>query len=494
MHISPVPDPRLSRRTFLKIAGGTVAAGAMPFGPFSHAAQVAADNGKILVVVMLYGGNDGLNTLIPYADPDYYSNRTVLGVPEAQLAGTKISDTSAYHPSLDAFYRLYQEGVLCNVQGVGYGNSSRSHFTSTDIWRTANVNPFTAGGGWVARCGKAGYVGDRPESVVGVHRLDGMLLAPGFHAASITSLAGFDFTQKNSTPLLTTKYIRELCAQTVPADSELAHLQSTGLQTCELIDTMAAAAGYTPQREYPNTTFAQDLRLVSQIIHTGIATRVFHTGFSGFDTHSNQNGRQPKLLQTLGDALETFYLDLTDNNRHEDVLVCVISEFGRRVKENASGGTDHGSGNVGFVLGPVARTSVGPPPDLDADALYRGDVLYSIDFRAMYAEIIEKWFSADSVPILGEQYEHPGILLGIPPTETPTPTSTATPTDTNTPTPTSAAMADLYRDGRINSRDLFEFALKWGKGPSSGPMPEDLVQDGSIDAADLFKLIEQLTR
>jgi uncharacterized protein (DUF1501 family) len=521
MLIKSIINPQLSRRGFLKVAGGALAAAACPMGVFPRAASSAADNGHILVIVMLYGGNDGLNTLVPISDANYYTARPTIAVPALDAAATAITADHAYNPMLGGFYRLYQEGVLCNVQTIGYEASSRSHFLSSDIWRTANRNPFLANGGWVGKSYESGAIGSLTEAVLGIRRLDSMLVSPGYTAPAVASLSGFNFTQSSSGPLLTTKYIEEIYAQDVATGDNLEDLVQTGRQTKELIDTLSTAGSYTPARTYPNNSFGNDMKLVSQIINSDIGTRVFHTGFGGFDNHSNMLDRHPGLLQRLGDTLETFYLDLQDNNRHEDVLVMVISEFGRRVGENASLGLDHGSANAAFVICPSVESGfVGENPKLHPDDLYRKDVLYSHDFRGMYAEVIDDWLGGSSLEILGADYPHPGILAPLAPTPTPTPTVTATPTntltptasptptststpthtgtptptstDTSTPTPTAAGIADIYRDGKENSLDLMQLVRRWQQSETDFQFPEDIVNDGKVDAADLLKMIERL--
>ncbi len=402
----------LSRRKFLQVSGGTVLAATAPFGLLSRAADAAEEDGRILVIVQLYGGNDGLNTLVPYNDPNYYANRPNIAISPQELAATRITDAHAYHPSLGAFYRFYQQGLICNLQGVGYPNQNRSHFFSTDIWRTAHENPLQYTDGWVGRIHDVGCDGAAPESILGVRRLDKMLISGDYTAPAIETLATFNYTEQNSNPKLTTKYIEQAFAfNDVASDSNLQYVIDSGQLTQAMVESLGRAANYTPARTYPNTSFGVDLKLVSQIINTDHPTRIFHTGFSGFDTHSNQLGTHATLLNRLGDSLEAFYLDLRDNNRHRDVLILTVSEFGRRLKDNASAGCDHGAASVHFAIGgAIRRTFVGANPDLRPEALYRGDLAYSLDFRSIYAEVLDRWLGCDSEMVLGGYYPPANFL------------------------------------------------------------------------------------
>jgi uncharacterized protein (DUF1501 family) len=357
-------------------------------------------------VLQLAGGNDGLNTLIPFTNDDYHRARPTLAVPERSVL--RLNDQIGLHPALTDLKALYDEGHLAAIQGVGYPNPNRSHFRSMEIWETAADSQRSLKYGWIGRYFD-NACGGEPKPTLGVSignnapltfrntRQVGVTLQnPGQY-----QWAGGEGMEGPEAGKQTFRRLNEPKAATGALD----FLQRTALNAQISSDQIrAAAARHRPTVTYPNNgPLGPSLRLIAGLIAGGIGSRIYYASIGGFDTHSNQRGRHQQLLTQLGTGVKAFYQDLKEQGNADRVLVMTFSEFGRRVAENASGGTDHGTAAPMFLFGhPVKPGLHGRPPSLtDLD---RGDLRFSTDFRSVYATVLEKWLGADPAKLLGGRF------------------------------------------------------------------------------------------
>ncbi|HKB12692.1 MAG TPA: DUF1501 domain-containing protein [Vicinamibacterales bacterium] len=411
---------KVTRRTFVKggVAAFTVTFAAPEF--LSDLAQAQGAHTRNFVVLYLSGGNDALSMLAPYNDPFYYSRRPTLAVPAGQVlqVGTDSSGvTLGLHPRLTGLKQVFDQGRLALIQRTGYENQSRSHFLGTDIWSTADPsNPQALG--WVGR-----YLDSLPSPVdplVGwnttassPHVLQGRTAVP-----AIASPATYSFLSPNGgNEAVAERTAAIRIASHVPVDRpQLAFVYGSTQEALATLDRVATVAQYTPSVTYPNTGFGQALRAVAGAMNRGIGTRVFYVTTGGFDTHSGQsvnaaNGAYYNLMATMNDGLIAFYNDLKNQGMLEDTLILSFSEFGRRITENGSQGTDHGAASVmlamggrvnGGLYGTSARLSTDPAnPTLENAA---GDIHYETDFRSVYARVIDNWLGGDSTRLLNGNF------------------------------------------------------------------------------------------
>ena len=406
-----------SRRSFLKGSLSSAALVALtPTVPqffLSAAARAAEGRGEtILVVIQLSGGNDGLNTVIPYAADVYRRSRPQLGIPAARVR--KIDDYVGFHPSMEGFSKLLEEGLLGIVQGVGYPNPNRSHFTSMDIWQTARRETAESGAGYRATGWLGRYLDQRitqaaADDVPALHlssagRLPLALVGQDARATSVQSLDGFKLEDGGD------ERVREAIQQAVTAPRAAGDDLLTFVQTSTVgaihssRQVQEAVRGYKADAKYPETALAGRLKTIAQLIDAGLSTRVYYVDLDGFDTHSNQAAAHAGLLSELSGAVSAFVHDLSKHGHGKRVMVMTFSEFGRRVHENASAGTDHGTAAPMFLAGGrVAAGLLGKHPDLTD--LIEGDPKFTTDFRSVYAGVLEQWLAVPSAPILGEGFK-----------------------------------------------------------------------------------------
>ncbi len=376
------------------------------------AAQSAASSTeRVLVVVQLSGGNDGLNTVVPYADDVYARNRfeTRIG------AGTvhKINDYLGFHPAMEGMHRLFQEQHLSIVQGVGYPNPNRSHFESMDIWHTAQpaANRISRQSGWLGKYldARSEAGGDQSgEEVLGVHLgADVQPLALAGLNVQVPSIGSFDDFRFDELGNRRLEAVRErlIAATSAQSDALVDHVRAaaqTALASSRRVRQAIHRADSSA--EYPRTDLGKKLRGIAQLIHAGLATRIYYVTLDGFDTHSLQAESHAGLLTELSGAVTAFVDDLAKTGHSKRVLLACFSEFGRRVKENASRGTDHGAAAPMFLAGGSLRGGiVGKHPSLtDLDD---GDLKFHTDFRRVYASILEGWLGVGSEPILGGRFK-----------------------------------------------------------------------------------------
>jgi uncharacterized protein (DUF1501 family) len=361
--------------------------------------------------------------VIPYTDAEYYARRPVLAIPAAnvlQIGSDRAGNALGLNPRLTGLKRIFDSGKLALIQRTGYENSSRSHFQGTDIWSTANVAN-TQGPGWLGR-----YLDTIPspvDALVGwstTRDVPHLLQANRVGVAAIPSVAGYAFANPNGNTGAEAQYARQTAtriASHIPVDMpHLAFVNGTAQQAFATLDRVAAVGMYRPAATYPNNGLGQALQAVAGGMVNGIGTRVFFVQTGGYDTHAGQNtnvagGAYTSLMAILNDGLFAFYNDLTRQGLFGDTLVLQFSEFGRRVNENASAGTDHGAASVMMALGGGVRGGIfGTAPKLrvasDNPTLENGsqDVRYETDFRAIYAKVIDSWLGGDSVQVLGADF------------------------------------------------------------------------------------------
>jgi uncharacterized protein (DUF1501 family) len=357
---------------------------------------------RSLVVVQLGGGNDTLNTVIPYADPTYYKVRPTLAV--AQKDVLALNDQIGFNPALSPFKSLYDSGHLALVQGVGYPNPNRSHFRATDIWTSARpdiVEPT----GWLGRYLDNSCSGeDRPLSAVDVADTVSKLFWTGQSVVpAISSIEGLDFQTDGRFPNDRNNQIDAFKALNGGGsgrgyDPFIRHAATEALDTSAKLKAIAGT--YKSTAQYPANGFARGLQTIAKILSADLGTKVFHVTVGGFDTHAGQARTHATLLKTAAEGIQAFLRDLEGLGKLDDVLVMTFSEFGRRVVENGSAGTDHGAGSSLYIVGGGVRGGVyGSHPSLtDLD---NGDLKYGIDFRSVYGTIVQDWLGTAPEAILG---------------------------------------------------------------------------------------------
>ena len=415
----------VTRRQFVK---GGVAAFTVTFAAPAFLSDLARAQGahvRNLVVLYMSGGNDSLSMLAPYNDPFYTSRRPTLAIPAGQVLqiGTDSSRVAlGLHPRLTGLKQIFDQGRLAFIQRTGYENQSRSHFIGTDIWSTADPsNP--QGLGWVGR-----YLDSLPspaDSLVGWNTTGNLPHVLQAHTAvpAIANPSGYAFSSPNSGAEAIAERATALrISSHVPVDRpELAFVYGSSQAALATLDRVATVASYKPSPAYPTTGFAQALQAVAGAMTRSIGTRVFYVTTGGFDTHSAQNvntvgGAYYNLMATMNDGLLAFYNDLKAQGLLDDTLILSFSEFGRRINENGSNGTDHGSASVMMAMGGKVHGGIyGTAPDLSTDPKNptlensAGDVKFETDFRSVYAQVVDGWLGTDSTKLLGGNFRKSGI-------------------------------------------------------------------------------------
>lgn len=410
---------RPNRRDFLRssLAGSTlVSMGSATIPGFlARSAEAAGSsaraNDRILVVVQLVGGNDGLNTVVPFGVDGYARGRRALRLPAGQVH--KVSQDVGLHPAMGKMARLLEKGRVAVVQGVGYPNPDRSHFRSMEIWETARRETGALETGWLGRAIEARPrpAGSDPLALhVGTRALPLALKARQTEVPTLESLAQYRLGPASGGGPGDGRTLREALDQVAhldrPADDPLlGFLRRTTLTAYDsskrLEQVTAASSG---RSSYPSYGLARRLELIAQVIKAGFGTRIFYTALDGFDTHANQLGTHAALLNELSDSIFAFHQDLASAGQADRVALLTFSEFGRRVAENASLGTDHGAAAPLFVVGPVARAGlVGAHPSFDD--LDDGDLKHHTDFRRVYAAMLESWLGCPGAEVLGPGFE-----------------------------------------------------------------------------------------
>lgn len=411
-----------TRRKFLSAVSASTAAvssglvSLTPLAPrflLESAAYGAEQRGDtILVVVQLSGGNDGLNTIVPYADENYRASRTTLAIAKSQVL--KIDDSVGFHPSLKGFARLLEAQQLAIVQGVGYPNPNRSHFESMDIWHTAHQKADKQQGGWIGRALDAQHKewkkqSDTPALHLGDEAQPLALAARDVATPSVRSLERFKLETSGDAARRSMIQTTTQLPRTEASDL-LKFVQTSAAAALEASRRIEEAArDYKTPVKYPTTPLATRLKSVAQLIDAGLATRIYYVAIDGWDTHAQQAAAHAALLEQLGDAVAAFTEDLVHHGHGERVVTLMFSEFGRRVKENASRGTDHGAAAPVLLAGAKVKSGlIGKHPSLtDLDD---GDLKHHTDFRQVYAALLERWLGWPAAPIVGEMHRPLEVL------------------------------------------------------------------------------------
>jgi uncharacterized protein (DUF1501 family) len=357
----------------------------------------------VLVVLQMSGGNDFMNTVIPYGNPLYYDYRKTVGVAEK-----------------DVLKKLYDAGKVAIVAGVGYPVPDRSHFRSMDIWHTAQPEK-VAEEGWLGRMVRE-LDPQKRNVCTGVSFGMGLpraMALKGTPAVSVSQLERFGLLtslpgerQRRALTAFTCMYAPE---EVDEADMTLDHIGQTGMDALSAVDTLTKAPkAYTSTVEYANDQLSQSLKAVAQVHTAGIGTRIFYTQLGGFDTHGAQIGTHSGLWTIIGRAVTDFFDDLRQHNASEEVVMLVFTEFGRRVRDNGNG-TDHGSGGGAFMIGDRIKGGMyAEYPSLSADKLLSGDLQFNNDFRSIYSTIIEDWFGVQPEPVVNGRFEKfPGMFKPV---------------------------------------------------------------------------------
>jgi uncharacterized protein (DUF1501 family) len=379
--------------------------------------------GRILVVVQLNGGNDGLNTVVPYRDDEYRKQRPTIQVAASEVK--TIDDHVGFHPQLAPFAKLLEAHKLAVVQSVGYPNPNRSHFESMAIWQTGQATPDAGTSGWLARALDARPVPDGGD-MQGLHIHESAALPRSLQGGRnvIPSLAKLEQFQRRlgvpsgSNPAGQVEVLDRLSHQGhgeagslhqfVERCSLMTYASSARLERVRLEEGKTAAGANFPDFY----GLARRLRLISQLIKAELSTPIYYTQLDGFDTHSGQIQSHANLMRELGVSLEAFLKEIDAAGAADRVLVLVFSEFGRRLGENASGGTDHGTAAPVFLLGKPVKAGVsGPYPDL-THLDDEGDPRHAIDFRRVYASVLDGWLGVSAAQVLGAGFEPMPLLRG----------------------------------------------------------------------------------
>lgn len=398
-----------NRREFLKISA--LASASLLVPRFLKSADVLksveGSNGKILVVIQFSGGNDGLNSVIPFTNDIYYKLRPKISIKKNEVL--KLNSELGLNNSMQFLKELYDEGHLSIVNSVGYPNPDRSHFRSMDIWHTASSSSEYINSGWIGR-----YLDSECEGCNNSFN--------AIEADETLSLA-LKGNNKNGLAFQDINRFYQMSNNKLYLDLQRLHTKSDNQNSTvdfiykTLVDSTSNAKLiyekskiYKSKQTYPNTQLSKNLKMISELIISGLKTRVYYTSFSGFDTHINQNNKQNELLKQYSEALKAFVADLKQNNKFKDVAILTFSEFGRRVEENASGGTDHGTANNVFIIsGGLKKPGLyNQAPDLSD--LDNGDLKYKVDFRSIYKNILDSLLNSKSDKILAPSIKSLNIL------------------------------------------------------------------------------------
>lgn len=362
----------------------------------------------VLVVLQLTGGNDYLNTVIPYTDSHYHESRPVVGIPADRVLD--LDGKVGFNPAMEPMKAIYDRGDMAIIHGVGYPNAPRSHFRSMDIWHTCEPNKLGTEG-WLGRATRD--LDPKKENVLTTvsfgPALFRALTLPGVPVACVDDLDNYGLLpgiseQKQRTRIL--EMFAELYSPAIGTGPVMDYLSQTGLDTLEGADILKEAPKlYASTVEYPNTPIAKKLKGIAQVHMADFGTRIFYCDHGSFDSHSNQAGMHTGLWTDVSQAVECFFNDLKEHNVGDNVVMLMFSEFGRRTHDNGSG-TDHGAGGCAFVLGePVVGGQYSDFPSLKPEDLEQGDVVPNHDFRGVYSTLIEDWMGLDAKPIVEGTFE-----------------------------------------------------------------------------------------
>ena len=364
----------------------------------------------VLVVLQLSGGNDMLNTLVPYTNPLYFDNRPNVLIPEDQVL--PINDDVGFNPNFESLKNLYDDGKVAIIQGVGYPNGNRSHFRSMDIWHTCEPE-IMASEGWLGRAIRD--LDPNQENVLtGVNFGRGLprsMAVPGVPVASVGSLANYGVLttieaeeQRNEA----LDIFARMYSPAIGLGPVMDYLSQTGMDGMKGADILAAGVSdYSSAVEYGGSSMSQYMKNISQVHTAGLGTRVLYTTapYNSFDTHATQLSAHSNLCANVSRTVSDFYEDIKEHNASDNLILLLFTEFGRRVHDNGTG-TDHGAGGAALVIGDAVKGGLyGEYPSLEQDRLDNGDLAFNNDFRGLYATILEDWLGLDSKPIVNGSFE-----------------------------------------------------------------------------------------
>ena len=363
----------------------------------------------VFVVVQLSGGNDFMNTLVPYSNSAYYDNRKFLNISEEDVL--PLDGTLGWHPEMAPFKELYDRGMVSVVQGIGYPDSNRSHFRGMDIWHTCAPDEVSTIG-WLGNViEQLDPSGDNP--LTGVNFGVGLPRAMSKAGVPVTSVSNLDeyglmsgiSAQQQRVQAL--PIFKDMYGQAVGSGPVMDYLSRTGMDVLSGADLIKVAPQqYESTVEYGDNPIAKSLRDVARVHTANLGTRIFYTQQGGYDTHANQLPTQPGLFRDMSRAVNDFFSDLEEHDADENVVMLIFSEFGRRINDNGSG-TDHGSGGGAYLVGkPVAGGLYSEYPSLERDKWEKGeDLAHTIDFRGIYGTVIEQWLGLEAAPIVYGTFE-----------------------------------------------------------------------------------------
>lgn len=403
----------MKRNAFLLGAAGGLAVVGHAGGFFSRAlaqTPIGGADDRVLVVVYFQGGNDGLNTVVPFGMPAYYKYRPSLAVPQNDVL--RINDTIGLNPSLKAVKDMYDKGQVAIVQGVGYPKPDFSHFRSTEIWETAKPDAYVSTG-WLGRYldGASLPTENLFNAVAIADVLPEALVAERVDVAAVAQLNGYGLTSDRSKTLGRDEFHSFVQDANVPFRSpylaQVAQIEDHAQRGAEELPQLVA--GYKPAATYPATPIGRSLALAAQVVGSKLGTRVIFVKLGSFDTHTTQKGTQDRLLADFAGGISAFYADLAAHGSDGRVLTMTYSDFGRRVAENGSRGTDHGTAAPVFIMGGGVKGGLyGDHPSLDA--LEAGNMNFTTDFRSVYATVLEKWLQRPSSGIVGSGFAQLPLL------------------------------------------------------------------------------------
>jgi uncharacterized protein (DUF1501 family) len=382
IHLSAFATTALMVPNFLQAAGKTGAINV---------------NGKKLVVIQLSGGNDGLNTIVPFTNDIYYQNRPTIAIAKENVL--KLNDSLGMNNVMTGFKELYDSGNMAILNNVGYPNPDRSHFRSMDIWHSASIADEYLNTGWIGRYLDATCAGcAKPTAAIEID--DTLSLA--LKGKDVKGMAMKDIAAFYRNTKLTEDFNNPAFAS---SNDNLNYLYKTLAEVHTGADYLLEKSKvYKSKATYPVNALGKDLKTIAELIISGTDTSVYYTSLSGFDTHAAQVTQQNKRLEELSSAVSTFVKDLKANNKFNDVCIMVFSEFGRRVKQNASNGTDHGTANNVFIIGNNLKKHGVLNDNPDLITLDEGDLIYKTDFRSVYATLLNNWLGANDKLILGSEF------------------------------------------------------------------------------------------
>jgi uncharacterized protein (DUF1501 family) len=391
----------MKRRDFLR---NNVLASSLLFVPNFVKAFEGMDTrflgNKKLVIVQLAGGNDGLNTIIPFRNDIYYRNRPEISISKSSII--KATDELGFNENLAPLKNLYDRGFLTIINNIGYPNPNRSHFRSSDIWQTASDPNEYLNSGWLGRFIDSYGV----KAYSGIELDDSLsLIMKGNTLNGIATKNPAILFRNTQAPYF--KKILDRQNDKHLSEHNLGYLYKTMVEAESSAKYIFEnSKTYKNKTEYPNTPFGKQLKTTAQFINSNLESKVYFVSMGGFDTHANQKNKQNRLLKIYSDSMEVFVKDLDQNDAFKDTVILTFSEFGRRVKQNAASGTDHGAANNLFIIGKNLKKQGFYNEDPNLSQLdSNGDLKYSIDFRSVYATILDKWLEVDNKKILNRSFD-----------------------------------------------------------------------------------------